>query len=82
MPSDTVANVVGVEPLLLRSADVARLLGISARQFRRLDASGQVPQAIRVGASKRWRVDELRSWCASGCPARVRWQQRQFGAVA
>lgn len=82
--------VVEVEPLLVNGADAARLLGISARQFRRLDSAGLVPLAVRIGSSKRWGVDELRSWCSAGCLARSQWDarknaggpRRQLGAVA
>lgn len=74
IPTDRQAVVVEIEPLLVRSADAARLLGISARQFRRLDSAGAVPLAIRIGASKRFAVAELQAWIAHGCPSRHQFQ--------
>lgn len=66
---------VSMQPLLVSGAAAAALLGLSPRTFRRLDAGGQVPRAIRVGAStKRWRVADLRCWVALGCPGRHRWE--------
>lgn len=64
-----------LQPLAVNGPAAARLLGLSARTWRRLDAAGQVPQALRVGGSRRWSVAELRDWIEAGCPARARWVQ-------
>lgn len=63
-----------IEPLLLNGRDAAKLLGVSARTWRRFDSTGLVPQALRLGRSKRWAVDELRLWVAAGCPSRAQWE--------
>lgn len=68
---------VSMEPLLVSGAAAAALLGVSARTWRRLVSAGKVgPIALRIGASRRYLVKELRAWCAAGCPSRARWEQR------
>ena len=73
---------LAIELRALSGPDAARLIGVSARTFRRLDSTGQVPQALRVGGSKRWSVAELRGWIEAGCPDRARWRESQAGANA
>lgn len=68
-------NADALQPLAVNGQDAARLVGVSGRSWRRLDAQGLVPQALRVGGSKRWSVAELRGWIEAGCPARARWVQ-------
>lgn len=65
---------VSVEPLLASGAAGATLCGVSARTWRRLDLTGQIPKPIRLGGSKRWSVDELRAWIVAGCPGRHKWE--------
>ena len=72
-----------IAPLAVSGFGAARLLGVSPRTFRRLDAAGQVPRAIRVGSSKRWSVRELTDWVASGAPSsRERWESMKVAAEA
>ncbi len=70
---------VNAAPRLACSAkDAAELLGISRAQFWKLHAAGRVPLPVRLGAkAPRWRVDELRTWLAAGCPNRDVWQRMQ-----
>lgn len=70
-----VKAAVAIAPFAVSGQDAAALLGVSARTWRRLNAAGLVPQALRVGGSKRWSVAELRGWIEAGCPARARWVQ-------
>lgn len=67
-------NATHPEPELLTAAQAAHLLQIGQRSLWRKDASGQVPQAIRIGKSKRWRRRELIDWIRQGCPPRHRWR--------
>ncbi len=73
---------LAIEPLALSGPDAARPIGVSARTFRRLDSTGQVPQALRVGGSKRWSVAELSAWLSAGAPNRARWEGLKENAVA
>jgi hypothetical protein len=66
---------VSVEPLAIRGAEAARLIGISPRLWRAMDAAGKIPRGRRLGRAKIWPVDELREWLRAGCPPRDRWEQ-------
>lgn len=64
-------------PLLLRASDAAALCKVSLRTWRAWDATGKVPQPLRIGRAVFWRLDELRVWVAAGCPDRETWQSLQ-----
>jgi excisionase family DNA binding protein len=61
------------QPLRLSAAELADLLGISARTVWRLDASGKLPKAVRIGGAKRWRRVEIEAFVNAGCPPRDQW---------
>lgn len=61
--------------LAVDSRGVAELLGISASMVRKLDASGRLPSALRLGRRKLWRVSEIRSWLERGAPTRDAWEE-------
>lgn len=48
---------------LLRDREVAELIGLDRRTFRRYVASGEAPQPIRLGRrATRWRLSDIREW--------------------
>src|SRR5438046_1932144 len=49
--------------------------GVSRATFYRLDKKGEVPRAVRIGKSRRWRREELRLWLDANCPSRERWEE-------
>ena len=55
-------------PLLLSADRLADLLGVSVRTLWRLRSAGRLPRPVRLGASVRWRADEVTLWVAAGCP--------------
>lgn len=57
-------------PLAYSASDLARLLGISVRSVRRLDAAGKIPRAVHFGRAKRWISAVIHSWIEDGCPPR------------
>jgi excisionase family DNA binding protein len=61
--------------LLLRVLQAAEFLGVSRATFYRLDRSGLVPAPIRLGGSRRWHREHLRSWMDAGCPTRQTWER-------
>jgi excisionase family DNA binding protein len=63
----------GLPALLISIDELAGTLGISKRTAWRLDASGRIPIAVRIGGLKRWRRDEIVAWIADGCPERRNW---------
>ncbi len=66
--------VLALPPLLVSGATAARLCGISARTWRRLELAGRVPTAVHIGRLRRWSVHDLSEWARHGCPGRDRFQ--------
>ena len=65
-----------LSPLLLDIRGLAKLLSRSVGSLWRDDAAGRLPRAVRIGSSKRWRLDEIRDWVSAGCPSRTDWEAR------
>ena len=61
------------EVLLVGAEGAGMLIGVSGRQWYRLDAEGLVPPAVVIGNQRRWSMSVLRAWAASGAPSRERW---------
>jgi predicted DNA-binding transcriptional regulator AlpA len=57
-----------VAPLVVDIKGLSKLLQRSAASLRRDEAYGRLPAGIRIGRSKRWRVEEIRAWVAAGAP--------------
>lgn len=62
-------------PLLASIDDLAVMLSRSIPSLRRDDAAGRLPTALRIGGSKRWRVEEVNRWVLAGCPDRRTWNE-------
>ncbi|TWT33900.1 Prophage CP4-57 regulatory protein (AlpA) [Posidoniimonas corsicana] len=61
-------------PLMLTAAQVGEQLGVSAREIRRMNLQGDLPEPLKMGHKKvRWRRDELVAWIDAGCPDRDAW---------
>lgn len=58
--------------LLATPQQVAELLQVSTRSLWRMRKAGKLPNPIRLGASVRWRRDEIEQWVRDGCPAVAR----------
>ena len=43
--------------------------GCSYRHWLRLADAGKAPHGIKLGALRRWDLDELDHWIADGCPS-------------
>lgn len=57
--------------LLVSARVAARLVGVDEETWRRWDAAGRVPRAVRITRGcTRWRLSDLREWIAAGCPKR------------
>jgi excisionase family DNA binding protein len=57
-----------VGPALYVADDLASLLQCSKRNIWRLNDSGALPGAVRVGRLVRWRVEAINDWIQNGCP--------------
>ncbi len=66
--------VIVAEPLLVGSALAGRLVGMSGRSWQRLSAADAVPEPVRLGKRRLWRLDDLRAWVGCGCPSRERFE--------
>jgi predicted DNA-binding transcriptional regulator AlpA len=64
-------------PLLVDIRGLSRLLARSIASLERDDAAGRLPSAVRIGASKRWRIEDVDEWVALGCPSRVEFEARR-----
>ncbi len=60
--------------LTLSATDLARELRVSVKTVTRMDQSGKMPAAIRVGHGKRWLRSTIVAWLAAGCPSRRGWE--------
>ena len=71
---DVKALPLAAAPLLVKTDDAARMLGMSKTAFKSHLASGRIgPLPIRFGKSVRFSVAELADRCAQGCMGRQRW---------
>ena len=61
------------EPLLVPAPEAARLCGVSEASWYRLKSAGKVPAPVRLSSRVLWRGEELRRWCAAGCPDLRTW---------
>ena len=59
-------------PLLIDSAEVARLTSLSPRSVWRLHAAGGIPLAVKVGGRRLWQRDQIVAWIEAGCPRLAR----------
>ena len=74
LQTTTRRDVKTPEPLAISATDLAMKLGVSLRHIRRLDASGKLPEPIRLGNSIRWLIEEIEAWLQAGAPARTAWE--------
>jgi excisionase family DNA binding protein len=72
---------VEVERTLLTDRDVAARLNVSRSFVHKLNASGRLPQPVKLGRARRWRLEDLKLWEALGCPSRDSdtWQSAMKG---
>lgn len=73
---------IGALPkLTVDPGEVARLLGVCTREFRRLRSRGLVPEPEFGPDTRRprWSLDNLRDWINAGCPTAERWRERLRG---
>ena len=75
IPSDklAVAKPSVTSPLMLRRPQAAALCGKGTSTWDRMAAAGLVPAPTKIGGTVLWSAEELREWCAHGCPDRKTW---------
>ena len=60
--------VMATGPRLVNAAGASAITGFPRRSIYRFADAGLMPFGVKVGAARRWSVDELEAWIASGCP--------------
>ena len=60
------------QSLLITPRELAASLGVSERTVWRLRDAGKLPPPVKLGASVRWRRDEIEQWVKNGCPIQER----------
>lgn len=66
---------------LLNALVLGQKLQLSKRQIFRLNTCGKIPSPVRIGGSIRWRLCDIESWLAMGCPDRSEFEARQESAA-
>lgn len=69
-----------IEPdrLTATDAELARMMGISARHLWNMDRDGRIgPTPLKLGKSRRWNLSDVRAWLDAGAPSRAEWQARK-----
>lgn len=66
---------------LLTAKEAGHICRLSKRSWFRLSACGKVPAPVRIGGSVRWRLSDIESWLAMGCPDRKEFEARKGGAA-
>ncbi|TKJ32883.1 MAG: AlpA family transcriptional regulator [Planctomycetes bacterium B3_Pla] len=66
-------------PELLKAAEVAKMLNISARHLWRLRAARQIPAPVQIGGSTRWKLRDLVIWLDMGCCSQQEFEARTAG---
>lgn len=66
-------------PFLLTAKQTAEFLGVTLQQVRNMNNSGRIPNALRLGNQRRWRVVELELWRERNYPTRQQWTADRDG---
>jgi len=66
-------------PVLLTTADLARMLGISPMAVIRRRYRGTLPPAIKVGGSLRWDAKDIQAWLDASKSAHHKASLKQEG---
>ncbi len=63
------------DPRLVNAAGAAHVCSVSKATWYRMDAAGKTPAPVRLSRGcVRWRISDLESWIAAGCPCRQEWE--------
>jgi len=65
---------------LLKAETLAELLSVSKRTVWRWKSAGKLPKPVTIGASVRWRQEDINQWIALDCPNLRTFEAREEGA--
>jgi predicted DNA-binding transcriptional regulator AlpA len=81
--ADSAQSVIdAIEPLLIDTAEAARAVGISSASWFRLKSAGKTPGSIKLGGRVLYRLADIRSWVAMGCPPKKEFEIRRAADLA
>ena len=69
-PDHNEVNPEVSRPAALSAETLAKILQVSIRHLRRLNATGRLPRPVRLGHSVRWLSTEIEAWLEAGAPDR------------
>lgn len=69
-----------LDPLCTDIRGLSRMLGVSVRHLRSMNARAVLPAALSVGRRRLWRTEEVTAWVRAGMPSRERWRWPNGGA--
>ena len=78
----TKSTLPSIDALLLPAARAAALCSVSSATWWRWQAAQRIPSPVRIGATVRWRAEELAAWVEAGCPDRKTWEALREAAQA
>ena len=67
--SKPTVEIVQIEPLAVRPAEAARLIGVSPRKFAQMRSAGLLPVGYKLGSCLIFRVSDLKKWADWGFPS-------------
>lgn len=69
------SNSSPVVPLMVRADGAASMIAVSTATWHRMVAANKTPAPVKLSAGcVRWRLCDLESWVAAGCPDRKTWE--------
>ena len=75
--SKSTVEIVQIEPLAVRPAEAARLIGVSLRKFATMRACGQLPKSYKLNGCVVYRTSDLKDWVRWGFPSLDRFKALQ-----
>lgn len=63
--------------LVVEGKLLAPMLTIGIRTLRFWDATGKLPNPLRIGGRVVWLLDEIKAWLAAGAPLRAEWEAQK-----
>jgi predicted DNA-binding transcriptional regulator AlpA len=67
MPTNESESKDAVTEQLISAEKLAEMLDVSKRTLQRLRSAGAVPQAVHLGRSVKWRLQDVNQWISRGC---------------
>jgi len=68
-------KLVPSDRLAVNAEELGRMIGLSVRTIRTMDAAARLPRPIKLnGHSVRWLASDIENWLRAGAPDRHTWE--------